>query len=116
MNHERVNVNTSYASCGIAELSRLGDEPEEMFYAIASSMYHPARGAPVAFVMWSGTLDGSAQLFAGKLIPDWGQVMVSDSAENPKTSNIIRVWLWKVDHATFKSWYLEERVRRLKRG
>jgi hypothetical protein len=34
---------------------------------------------------------------------------------NPKTGSVICMWWWEVDHEKLKSWYKEEKIRRLKK-
>ena len=111
-----VSILTSSASCGIAEASNLGKDMSKVLYAIASYFYHPARGSPSAFLMWSDVKGGR-----GKDLMDFilkhlqtydDDLYDSKLVENPKTSNEIQVYLWLIPHKEFKEWYLRERVRR----
>lgn len=104
-------------SCGVLELSGLTGDQNKVLFALAAHLYHPARGAPAAFVCWSDTKDSNgeqlAQALREKFEVSWPWVSVGE--ENPKTSNTIFVWVWRIPHKTFKEWYIQQRVERAKK-
>ena len=112
MDHERVNAHISYMSCGVMELSRVSSDIDGVFYALASRLYHPARGEPCAFFVWSD-LPQDDKLARAVMTSNFGAVTYTSDAENPKTGNIIKVYVWKVDHTNFKKWYQTQRVKKL---
>ena len=84
-------------------------------YSIASYLYHPSRGSPAAFVIWSD-LDGSnGSKLATAIAEKFGKLIGTPSAENPKTSNEIRIWAWEIMHEKFKEWYKAEKINRIKK-
>jgi hypothetical protein len=124
MDNHHVYISDSRASCGILELSDFKSDSRKVLYALANHLYHPARGTPASFVMWSDIiletgLSNGGQLF--KTIEDTfggiggGGLLGSDVVENPKTSNEIQVYLWTIPHEKFREWYKQERVRRAQR-
>jgi hypothetical protein len=116
MNHSRVDIRNTSISCGVVEISRLADEIEDVLFSVANHFYHPARGEPPAFVMWSnlGDIATNGHRFATRVHTLLGSVAQTGNALNPKTGAVICVWVWTVNHEPFKAWYKEEKVRRLK--
>jgi hypothetical protein len=126
MDHSRVNIDHSSISCGVRELSRMSDEAEENLFAIANSFYHPSRGQPPAFCIWSnldgkeGTLVNGGEGTNGHRLAKeitslgFGKVIKSDPSINPNTGSIIAVWTWIVDHEPFKKWYKAQKIEKLK--
>lgn len=118
MDHDRVNFSSSSMSCGVGELSRLSDEVEEVLFAIATHMYHPARGSPKAFLCFSNIQDRETN---GHRLADkvgqmgFGPVIQTDKADNPHTGNVICVWIWQVHHERFREWYKGMRIGKLKK-
>lgn len=116
--HTRVNINTCQMSCGVLELSRISAESDEVLYAIASRLYHPARGQPAAVLVFSDVVSeetSSSTLVKAIYENGLGSVVTSTPTENPKTANIIVVYVWTVVHDKFKAWYSERRVDKLRR-
>lgn len=115
--HERVTITSSSASCGIFELSRLADDPEAVAYAIGSRLYHPSRGDPVGYLMWSDTFSHqsvNSDTFAKFVTKNkLGQVQWISPCENPRTGNMIRIGVCLIDHDIWKRWYKETRVKKL---
>lgn len=115
MDHERVTISRSQISCGVMELSRIGGDTEDVLYAIGSRLYHPSRGDPCAFFVFSDVYtDTSADRLQREVtILNLGSVRVSGKAENPHTGNTIVVYTWMKDHERFKAWYSKQRVAKL---
>jgi len=116
LDHERVSITTTPISCGISQVYRIGEEPEEVAYAMAASLYHPSRGTPVAMFIWSGTKDGNAMALRDYLGLTFGGTTVIGGVDNPKTGNVIYLFTWCIPHEEFRKWYMEQRVARLKKG
>ena len=120
MDRESVHVSTSSMSCGVMTLSRIGEDIEKVLYRLASQLYHPSRGNPCAFFIWSDLNDGTKNLTNAQRLnreirnEGFGLVSVADCAENPRTGNIIVIYTWNIHHAKFKAWYSKERVKKLK--
>lgn len=102
----------------------MSDEAEENLFAIANTFYHPSRGQPPAFAVWSNlddmTINGGEGTNGHRLqkaitAHDFGTVVKSDPALNPNTGNPIAVWTWLVDHKNFKKWYKEEKIKKLQK-
>ena len=123
MDHESVNIRSTTMSCGVMELSRISDDVEKVLYQIASHLYHPSRGAPCAFFVWSDVVldestdcDTNADMLRHVVLKkEFGDISLSHPAENPRTGNYIVVFMWKIHHNMFKAWYREERVRRMRK-
>lgn len=117
--HNVVNIGTSDSSCGIVELSRIDGDIGKVVYALASNMYHPSRGKAGAVVLFSDLSEDTSNgsMLAKFLIENFGgSINRHETVENPKTGNIISVWLWTIPHEEFKSWYVKERVERVKQN
>lgn len=114
-NHH-VQIMGTQASCGVLQLSGLTSDPDKILYALAAYLYHPSRGNPAAFVMWSDTDESNGiklfEAIASRF--EDNDLTETDWAENPKTSNMIKVFLWQIPHEEFKAWYIEQRVIRAK--
>lgn len=122
MDNHHVHISSSGMSCGVLELSGITAEPEKVLYALASHLYHPARGTPAAFVIWSDVVpDSNGHKLSRFLNTTWAgmpalcYVTMSKVRENPKTSNPIAIFTWAIPHVAFKAWYVKERVKRAKK-
>ena len=124
MDHARINVNSSGISCGVKELSRMSDEADENLFAVANAFYHPSRGNPPAFCVWSNlddmTINGGEgtnghRLQAAIEKHGFGTVIKSDPALNPNTGNAIAVWTWLIAHEPFKKWYKKKKIEKLQK-
>lgn len=117
MDHDRVNINSSGMSCGVMELSRINEDTEGVLYALGSRLYHPSRGNPCAYFIFSDII-GEGETNSGKLVKAvnrmcLGGVTRSEVAENPRTGNFIAIFMWSINHKAFKKWYSEARVKKL---
>jgi len=119
MQHTRINMTLSSASCGLMELSRIS-EVDDAIYQVACRLYHPSRGDPVAALIVSdiATNENSTKNFVNlfKKMGFCQNSVTSTPVENPKTGNFIFVSVLNIEHKTFKKWYSEERVRRLSKA
>lgn len=123
MDNHHVYISESQASCGIIELSRLSSDPRKVLFAIASRLYHPARGNPASFILWSDVKDSNGVKFM-KYVEvtrlhsknsSIESVKQGKWIENPKTGNEITWFMWEIPHKWFKIWYNEERIRKIKK-
>lgn len=117
MDNHHVNISSSSMSCGVLELSRIESDMNKVLYAIATFLYHPARGNPAAVITWSDVQDSHGAILH-RILDNWksfGQVYTTPWVENPKTGNQIQVFTWVVVHENFKKWYLDERIERAKK-
>lgn len=114
MDHERVNLQSSGISCGVLEMSRMDKDVEAVAYAVATRLYHPARGTPAAFVIWSDIV-GDYKFYEWIEKKGFGIMSKSCATENPKTGNVIAVYTWCILHEPFKRWYAARRVAKLKK-
>jgi hypothetical protein len=116
MDHERLRISQSPMSCGIAELSGITDaSDEDVLFAIGTNLYHPARGNPVAFLLYSNTVDDKRwpELASTIVSLRLGDVDSTHEALNPKTGNMIYVITWLLNHEVFRSWWNKEKLARL---
>lgn len=119
MDHSRVDISSTTASCGIVSLSRMSDEPEENLFVIANHFYHPSRGQPPAFVLYSNIMDHDRATSSSRFTEvvaklGMGVITRTPSALNPKTGNPIVAWIWTIDHEKLKTWYQSKRVEKLR--
>lgn len=116
--HERVNVSDFTRSCGVMQLSRVDSETIPVLFAVGSRLYHPARGSPCAFFMFSDTNneDGAPSRSLVKAINELGlgSILQTEAVENPRTGNFVIVYVWTIDHERFKAWYAEQRVKKMR--
>lgn len=115
MDHNRVTISQSPMSCGVFELSNMTDDIKGIVYQIAGRLYHPSRGNPVAFITWSDTKDSeiSKQLIDFCDERKLGHFEESNCEENPRTGNIVRIYIWTIRHEIFKEWYSAERIAKI---
>ena len=119
MDNHHVMIRSLSCSCGGAELHQLSEDPENMLYAIANSLYHPAKGPPYAFIIWSdihgeNTRGWNLYLEIRKWVGDGG-MMIQQKMENPRTSNNISFYFWEIPHAALKQWWIGKRLQRASR-
>jgi hypothetical protein len=100
------------------QLSRLDSEPLAVLYAVAARLYHPSRGQPCAFFVFSDVMDEdgapSRALVNQINTLGFGSVMYTPPAENPRTGNGVIVYVWTIHHENLKRWYAEKRVEKMK--
>jgi hypothetical protein len=110
-NHH-VHISSSSASCGLLELSGLTSDPEKILFALANYLYHPSKGTPAAFALWSDTKESNGIKLKDYTIKEFKMVQGTNWVINPKTSNEICVWVWEIPHTKFKEWYKQKRVEK----
>ena len=120
MDNHHVTILNSSMSCGVIELSHITADLDKVMFAIANYLYHPAKGSPVAFILWSDVfeLSNGYNLYID-LVDNCSRFAASlqrsEQVINPKTGNMIFVCIWEISHEAFKKWYIEQRVERAKR-
>ena len=114
--HRRVAIQESVASCGICTMSGFSSDAsvKDIVFQLASSLYHPAKGRPYEFVIWSDTAKSKGSDVAKYLGEYENTLTESDWAENSKTGNQIKVFVWQIPHAEFRAWYGKQRISRIK--
>jgi hypothetical protein len=117
MDNHYVQLASSHISCGVLEAYGLTEEPRNILYGIATRLYHPSRGAPAAFVIWSdvATIGSRGEQLATLIGSEFGEPVPREEAENPLTGNRIELYVWTVRHEYFREWYKKERIARLKK-
>jgi hypothetical protein len=110
MDNHHAQITGSSASCGILEVSHPDADSKKVAYSIASHLYHPSRGNPVAFAMWSDLVESNGAKLAAYLGENFGGITETSSCENPKTGNEIQVFIWTIPHEEFRKWYKETRI------
>lgn len=121
VNSKQARFDRSYVSCGVTELHHLPNQPPaQVLFAIANNLYHKANGRPAAFLLWSDVVRGEVQSRGEALaehIKAQGAIgaglTASRKAINPRTGNVIQVYLWTLDHDVFRKWYIEEYANRI---
>lgn len=118
VNSRQARFDKSHVSCGVLEVHHLPNQsPAQTLFSIATTLYHKANGRPAAFILFSDVVDREdsrgANLATAIEKLGAGNLFQSDKAVNPKTGNVIRVWLWTVNHDKFRPWYTEEYANRL---
>ena len=119
---QQARFNDSHVSCGIVEMHHLPDlSPNQTLFALANRLYHKANGRPAAYVMFSDVVNLSTPS-RGELLAEYiggfdsnvaGVLWQSSRQANPKTGNIIVVWVLTVNHDTFRDWYVGEYANRV---
>src|SRR5690349_15661953 len=100
MDNHHVSLTSSSASCGVLEAHGITSDSEKVLYAIASRLYHPSRGQPAAFLLWSdisskesngGMLFMAIEKIFGRRDGGVGSgLQSSEVCENPLTGNNIQ--------------------------
>lgn len=115
--HGRVTIQQLSLSCGVLGLSGFSSDAtvEDISFQLASYLYHPAKGTPAEFVVFSDTPNSKGHDVSKYLLVFGGILVESPWAENSKTGNLIKVFTWQIPHTQFKEWYQNERISRIKK-
>lgn len=117
VNSKQVRFDRSHVSCGVMEVHHLPDESaSKTLFAICNALYHKANGRPSAFVMFSDTVDvqdSRGLRLAKEIDKTFGGLFASPRTVNPRTGNVICVWMWTIDHDAARKWYVEEYANRV---
>lgn len=117
MDNHYVNIASSSASCGVVELSGISSEPVNVLYGLATRLYHPSRGSPAVFAMWSDVPESNGQKLWSEIGNRFGfnALLRSEYGDNPLTGNPICIYIWQIPHECFRDWYKLARIARLKK-
>ena len=119
---QQVQFNQSRISCGVKEVHHLPADTtgNQMLFAVANDLYNKANGRPAAFVIWSDVIDrdlaSRGERLAAFFVFDgnnFGSLTRTQDTINPKTGNIIVMWLFVIDHELFRAWYTDEFTNRV---
>lgn len=120
VNSQQVQFTRSQATCGMLEAHHLpkNQTPRQMLYAFANALYHKANPRPACFVQFSDVIrketsrgEDLANFIAENV--KLGALLATSKQMNPRTGNVIVVWIFTPDHETFRQWYTEETMHRL---
>lgn len=108
----------SLISCGVVELHHIPENTRQVPFSIATYLYHKANPRPGAFVVFSDVVDGDKESRGAKVAEllenmKVGSVIASSRQVNPRTGNVIQVWLFTPDHEAFRKWYQDELANRI---
>lgn len=140
VNSMQLRFDKSHISCGVMEVHHLPDwTGPKMLFSVATALYHKANPRPTAFIIWSDVIGapGDAASRGMRLaqaindiapagdtyawthdhsithVPVAGELWSSADKVNPKTGNVIRVWVLTINHDTFRKWYQSELANRI---
>jgi hypothetical protein len=83
-------------------------------------LYHKANPRPACFVSFSDVI--SRDVSAGEDLANFlkaneklglGLLLETPKSVNPRTGNVIQVWIFCPAHDAFRAWYTEETMHRL---
>lgn len=119
---KQARFDKSYVSCGVMEVHHLPEQSaSKTLFSVVNALYHKANPRPAAFVIFSDICEAgmtsrgealaiyieSAQSKIG------GDLHASRRMVNPKTGNVICIWLWTLDHDMLRKWYADELMNRV---
>lgn len=115
VNSAQMRFDKSYVSCGILEAHHIPNKSAiKNIFAIATTLYNKANPRPSAFVLFSDTVGESeksrGETLAAKIkeLGICGELIETKKEVNPKSGNIIKVWLLHLQHDSFRKWYQDE--------
>lgn len=117
VNSKTARFDRSYTSCGVTEVHHLPPNASQTVFAIANHLYNKGNPRPGAFVVWSDVVNEGERrgenLATALMKVGVGVIQDTPKAANPRTGNIIRVWVLTVDHDKFRKWYQDELANRI---
>jgi hypothetical protein len=120
INSTTARFDKSLISCGVMEVHHLPKQnPSKTAFSIANALYHKANPRPAAFVMFSDVVGEGANLSRGQSLSNYitslnaGDLFPSQKKVNPRTGNVIQVYLWQLDHEALRKWYQDELANRV---
>lgn len=121
-NSTQAQFSKSHMSCGAVEVHHLpGTNPDRTVFAIANYLYHKANPRPAAFVIFSDVINPETPS-RGQRLAEWltgeegqkiGSLLQTERCVNPRTGNVIRVWIFTPNHKAMRDWYTEQVMHRL---
>lgn len=118
INSQNVKMERSTISCGVINAHHLPDNTSKTVFALATHLYHKANPRPGSFIEFSDVVDGDLPSRGQRLAAALdklacGEVLATPKRVNPRTGNIIQVWIFCIDHDKFRKWYQEELANRI---
>ncbi len=119
VNSTQVQFDKSHISCGVWEAHHLPKQnANQTMFAMANAMYHKANPRPCAFILFSDIVveeKSRGQRLAEEIAntENHGSLLETKEEVNPRTGNVIRVWVWHVNHDKMRKWYQEELANRI---
>lgn len=120
INSLQARFDRSYTSCGVLEVHHLPKGDRRTAYSIANTLYHKANPRPVAFIVFSDIVNEKKdERTRGQALAAYienlkcGTLLAAEPSVNPRTGNMINVWVFRPDHEKFRKWYTEETMHRL---
>lgn len=112
VNSRQLRIDKSLISCGVLQAHHIPKNIRGAVMAMATALYHKANPRPAAFFIWSDVFKTKSksrgQLLEDKLLElKVGRIVRQDAAQNPRTGNMINVWVFRPDHVAFRKWYEE---------
>lgn len=121
INSQQARFDRSHISCGVVEVHHLPKGEHQTAYAMANFLYHKANPRPTAFLIFSDIIGKTAETRSrGQLLAAYlkelncGVLESSAPQTNPRSGNVITVWVFTPDHEKFRAWYTEETMHRIK--
>lgn len=121
VNSQTAKFDKSFVSCGVVEIHHLPSKtPQQTMYGLANHLYHKANPRPGAYAIFSDVClvpegNGRGEHLAAfiKAHPEFGDFWESSRQPNPRTGNIIKLWVLTVNHEGLRKWYAEETMHRI---
>lgn len=96
--------------CGVCEISGIGENsPKMILRSAADGLYSDEYQGRFRFMVFTGSTENdslktAAALKAFILKNKLGEVIKTKKRENPNTTNIIQMYVWTINHNTFRRW------------
>lgn len=122
INSQQVRFDKSTVSCGILNVHHLprSQPSKNIVFSILTQLYHKAQPRPSAWVMFSDVVPEDAtkstgQLLATSIAQLFGPtcLVAGPPKVNPRTGNVIKWWMWDLNHEHLRKWYQDELANRI---
>ena len=120
VNSNQLRFDRSHVSCGVMEVHHLPNTTaSKTLFSLVTGLYHKANPRPTAFVMFSDVVGetnesrGELLVRAIEKVPGSGFLMATTKEVNPRTGNVIQLWVWTPNHDTMRKWYQDELANRI---
>ena len=115
VNSNQARFDKSFISCGVLEVHHLPKQSaSKTVFSIANALFHKANPRPAAYIIFSDVVDKNNNSRGEQVaehiekIKGHGVLIKTNPKINPKTGNLIKVWLWEINHEAMREWYKEE--------
>jgi len=115
----QLQFSQSPTSCGIVEAHHFPDHTAtKLLFSVATQLYHKANPRPAAFLLFSDVIEDRNISRGARLADllsqsDFGELFISSKQVNPKTGNVITVWILTIEHEALREWYQDELANRI---